>query len=135
MSFGLTYAPATFMNLRNRLFRNYLDMFVIVFIDDILIYSKSKNEHIIHLRIVLHVLKDHQLYVKFSKCEFCLRSIAFLGHIMSRKGINVDPKKNDVVKGWLKPLNTTDIISFLGLINYYRMIVEVFYYIVSPLTV
>ncbi|KAH0776329.1 hypothetical protein KY290_007740 [Solanum tuberosum] len=93
MSFGLTNAPAAFMDLMNRVFRYYLDMFVIVFIDDILIYSRSENEHMNHLRIVFQVLKDHQLYDRFSTCEFCLRSVAFLGHIVSSKGIEIDPKK------------------------------------------
>ncbi|KAH0784257.1 hypothetical protein KY290_003855 [Solanum tuberosum] len=87
MAFGLTNAPAAFMDLMNRVFRHYLDMFVIVFIDDILIYSRSEGEHMDHLRIVLQVLKDHQLYAKFSKCEFWLRSVAFLVHIVSSKGI------------------------------------------------
>jgi len=86
------------MDLMNRVFRQYLDMFVIVFIDDILIYSRSENEHVDHLRIVLQVLKDQQLFAKFSKCEFLLRSIAFLGHIVSSKGIEVDPKKTDTVQ-------------------------------------
>ncbi|KAH0773630.1 hypothetical protein KY290_010767 [Solanum tuberosum] len=92
MSFGLTNVLEVFMDLMNRVFRHYLDMFVIVFIDDILIYSRSENEHMDHLWIVLQVFKDHQLYTKFSKCEFWLRSVAFLGHIVSRKGIEVDPK-------------------------------------------
>ena len=82
----------------NLVFRNFLDSFVIVFIDDILIYSKSEDDHMNHLRIVLQVLKDHQLYAKFSKCEFWLRSVAFLGHIVSSEGIEVDPKKIDAVK-------------------------------------
>ncbi|KAH0716653.1 hypothetical protein KY290_012914 [Solanum tuberosum] len=93
MSFGLTNAPAAFMDLMNRVFRNILYSFVIVFIDDILIYSKSEDDHMNHLRIVLQALKDHQLYAKFSKCEFWLRSVAFLGHIVSSEGIEVDPKK------------------------------------------
>jgi len=87
MSFGLTNAPTAFMDLMNRVFRKYLDSFVIVFIDDILIYSRSEGEHMDHLRIVLQVLKDHQLYAKFSKFKFLLRSVAFLGHIVSGLGI------------------------------------------------
>ncbi|WMV09385.1 hypothetical protein MTR67_002770, partial [Solanum verrucosum] len=97
-------------------------MFVIVFIDDILIYSRSENEHVDHLRIVLQVLKDQQLFAKFSKCEFWLRSIAFLGHIVSSKGIEVDPKKTDAVKSWPRPLTPSDIRSFLGLAGYYRRV-------------
>ncbi|KAH0784240.1 hypothetical protein KY290_003838 [Solanum tuberosum] len=120
MSFGLTNAPVAFMDLMNIVFRQYLDIFVIVFINDILIYSRSENEHVDHLRIVLQVLKDQQLFAKFSKCEFWLRSIAFLGHIMSRKGIEVDPKKTDAVKSWPRTLTPSDIRSFLGLAGYYR---------------
>ncbi|KAH0644862.1 hypothetical protein KY284_032746 [Solanum tuberosum] len=113
ISFGLTNAPAAFMVLMNRVFRQYLDMFVIVFIDDILIYSRSENEHVDHLRIVLQVLKDQQLFAKFSKCEFWLRFVAFLGHIVSSKGIEVDPKKTDAVKSCPRPLTHSDIRSFL----------------------
>ncbi|WMV59549.1 hypothetical protein MTR67_052934 [Solanum verrucosum] len=109
-------------------------MFFIVFIDDILIYSKSESDHMDHLRVVLQVLKDNQFYAKFSKCEFWLRSVAFLGHIVSNKGIEVDPKKTDVVKSCPRPLTPTDIRSFLGLAGYYRRFVEGFSFIVSPLT-
>ncbi|WMV58815.1 hypothetical protein MTR67_052200 [Solanum verrucosum] len=119
-SFGLTNAPAAFMDLMNKVFRQYLDMFVIVFIDDILIYSRSKNGHIDHLRIVLQVLKDQQLFSKFSKCEFWLRSVAFLDHIVSSKSIEEDPKKKDVVKSWPRLLTSTDIRSILGLAEYYE---------------
>ena len=106
MSFGLTNAPATFMDLMNKVFRKYLDMFGIVLIDDILIYSRSENEHMDHLRIVLQVLKDQQLFAKFSKYEFWLRSMAFLNHIVSRKDIEVDPKKTDVVNSWPRTSNS-----------------------------
>ncbi|KAH0725172.1 hypothetical protein KY284_001037 [Solanum tuberosum] len=114
--------------------RQYLDMFLIVFIDDILMYSKSENQHVDHLRIVLQVLKDQQLFAKFSKCEFWLRSVAFLGHIVSSKGIEVDPNKTDAVKSWPRPLTPSDIRSFLGLSGYYRRFVEVFSSIASLLT-
>ena len=93
MSFGLTNAPAAFMDLMNRVFRPYLDRFVIVFIDDILVYSRSREEHEDHLRSVLQTLREHQLYSKFSKCEFWLEQVAFLRHVVSREGILVDPKK------------------------------------------
>ncbi|WMV46412.1 hypothetical protein MTR67_039797 [Solanum verrucosum] len=134
MSFGLTNAPAASMDLTNRVFRNYLDLFVIVFIDDILIFSKSEDDHMNHLRIVLQVLKDHQLYAKFSKCEFWLRSVSFLCHIVSSEGIEVDPKKTDAVKSWPRPLSPSDIQSFLGLAGYYWRFVEGFSSIASPLT-
>ncbi|KAH0695789.1 hypothetical protein KY289_013271 [Solanum tuberosum] len=118
MSFGLTNSPAAFMYLMNRAFRQYLNLFVIVVIDDILIYSRSEDDHMKHLRLVLQVLKDHQLYAEFSKCEFWLRSVAFLGHIVSSVAIEVDPKKMDAVKSCPRPLSPTDIRSFLGLAGY-----------------
>ena len=98
MSFGLTNSPAAFMDLMNGVFRPYLDSVVIVFIDDILIYSRTKEEHEHHLRIVLRIIKEKKLYAKFSKCEFWLSSVAFLGHIMSKEGIMVDPKKIEEVR-------------------------------------
>ncbi|WMV41713.1 hypothetical protein MTR67_035098 [Solanum verrucosum] len=101
-------------------------MFVIVFIDDNLIYSRSQNEYVDHLRVVLQVLKDQQLFAKFSKCEFLLRSVAFLGHIVSSEGSEVDPKKMDAIKSWPRPLTPSDIRSFLGLAGYYRRFVEGF---------
>ena len=93
MPFGLTNAPAAFMALMNRVFQPYLDQFVIVFIDDILMYSGSKEEHGNHLRLVLQTLRDKQLYAKLSKCEFWLNQVIFLGHVISKQGIEVDPKK------------------------------------------
>ena len=98
MSFGLTNAAATFMDLMNKMFKQYLDLFVIVFIDDILIYSRSEEEHASHLRLFLQTLKDRQLFAMFSKCEFLLQSVAFLGHIVSCEGIRVDSQKIEVVK-------------------------------------
>jgi hypothetical protein len=93
MSFGLTNAPAYFMNLMNKVFMDELDKFVVVFIDDILIYSKSMQEHEQHLRVVLEKLRAHKLYAKFSKCEFWLERVAFLGHILTAEGVAVDPEK------------------------------------------
>ena len=98
MSFGLTSALTTFIDLMNRVFRSNLDSFVIVFIDDILVYSKNKGEHMDHLRVVFHVLKELQLFAKYRKCEFWLRSVAFLGHIISSDVFEVDPSKTEVVK-------------------------------------
>ena len=96
MPFGLTNAPAAFMDLMNRVFNPYLDQFVIVFIDDILVYSKNVDEHATHLRIVLQTLRDRELYAKFSKCEFWLNKVVFLGHVISKAGIFVDPGKIEV---------------------------------------
>ena len=120
MSFCLTNAPAAFMYLMNRVFREYLDSFVLVFIDDILIYSKTKEEHEQHLRLTLQVLRQHQLYAKFNKCEFWLRSVTFQGHVVSDKGVEVDPRKIEAVKNLPKPLTPIDIHSFLRLAGYYR---------------
>ena len=134
MLFALTNAPAAFMDLMNRVFKQYLDLFVIVFISDILIYSRSEEEHASYLRVVLQTLKDRQLFAKFSKCEFWLQSIAFLDRIVSSEGIRVDSQKIQVVKQWPRPTSATDIRSFLDLAGYYRRFVEGFSSISSPLT-
>ena len=124
MPFGLTNAPAAFMDLMNRVFRDYLDLFIIVFIDDILIYSKSPEEHEYHLRLVLQRLKEHRLYAKFSKYKFWLKKVAFLGHIVNQEGISVDPEKIKATIEWQRPTNVIEIRSFLGLAGYYRRFVE-----------
>ena len=106
--------PAAFMDLMNRIFRPYLDQFVIVFIDDILIYSGSGEEHAEHLRIILQTLREHRLYAKHSKCPFWLDSVAFLGHIVSAEGISVDPQKVEAILNWKPPTSVTEIRSFFG---------------------
>ncbi|KAK9029043.1 hypothetical protein V6N11_026169 [Hibiscus sabdariffa] len=134
MPFGLTNAPAAFMDMMNRVFRPYLDQFVVVFIDDILIYSRSKAEHVEHLRIVLQTLRDHRLYAKLSKCEFWLKKVTFLGHVVSAEGIQVDPSKIEAIVSWKQLKNVSEIRSFLGLAGYYRRFVEGFSIIAAPLT-
>ena len=109
MPFGLTNAPAAFMDLMNRVFHPYLDQFIIVFIDNILVYSKNVEEHAVHLRIVLQKLRDKQLYAKFSKCEFWLNEVVFLGHVVSGEGIFVDPRKVEAIVGWEQPKSVTEI--------------------------
>ena len=133
MSFGLTNAPAAFMSLMNGIFKPYLDLFVIVFIHDILIYSKSRKEHEEHLKIVLELLRDKRLYAKFSKCEFWLDSVSFLGHVVSKDGVMVDPSKIEVVNNWVRPTNVTEIRSFLCLASYYRQFVKGFSSVASQL--
>ncbi|GJW53246.1 putative reverse transcriptase domain-containing protein [Tanacetum coccineum] len=135
MPFGLTNAPVIFMDLMNRVYRPYLDKFVIVFIDDILIYSKTQEEHVEHLRLVLELLKKEKLYAKFSKCEFWLREVQFLGHEINGNGIHVDPSKIDVVKNWKAPRTSTEVRSFLGLVGYYRMFIENLSKIAKSLTI
>ncbi|KAK1680919.1 hypothetical protein QYE76_041767 [Lolium multiflorum] len=134
MSFGLTNALAYFMNLMNKIFMNFLDKFVVVFIDDILIYSKSEEEHEQHLETVLETLRHHQLYAKFSKCEFWLKEVGFLGHILSAGGIAVDPAKIKTVTEWQAPTTQTEVRAFLGLAGYYRRFVEGFSSIARPMT-
>ncbi|KAK1692838.1 hypothetical protein QYE76_009535 [Lolium multiflorum] len=134
MSFGLTNAPAYFMNLMNKIFMNFLDKFVVVFIDDILIYSKTEEEHEQHLEIILETLRQHKLYAKFSKCEFWLKEVGFLGHILSAGGIAVDPAKIKTVAEWKVPTTQTEVRAFLGLAGYYRRFVEGFSSIARPMT-
>jgi hypothetical protein len=134
MSFGLTNAPAYFMNLMNKVFMEYLDRFVVVFIGDILIYSKSDSDHEDHLRLVLQKLRDNQLYAKFSKCEFWIDEVPFLGHIISNGGISVDPAKVKEIMAWSIPTTVTEIRSFLGLAGYYRRFIEGFSKIAKPMT-
>ena len=134
MPFGLTNAPVAYMDLMNRVFQPYLDRFVIVFIDDILVYSGSSEEHSEHLRIVLQTLRERQLYAKLSKCQFWLDKVAFLGLVISIEGVSVDPKKIKAVVNWKPPKNVSEVRSFLGLARYYRKFVEGFSKIAAPLT-
>jgi hypothetical protein len=119
MSFGLTNAPAVFMNTMSRVFHDYLDQFTVVFIDDILIYSKTSEEHKEHLRKVLERLRSKKLYAKLDKCKFWLDSVSFLGYVISRKGVAVDSEKLKVVVEWTRPTSLFEIQSFLGLASYY----------------
>ncbi|GJT19679.1 reverse transcriptase domain-containing protein [Tanacetum coccineum] len=134
MPFGLTNAPAVFMDLMNRVCKPYLDKFVIVFIDDILIYSKSKKEHEGHLRQILKLLKKEELYAKFSKCEFWIPRVQFLGHVIDCQGIHVDPAKIESIKDWASPKTPTEIRQFLGLAGYYRRFIEGFSKIAKTMT-
>ena len=134
MPFGLTNAPAVFMDLMNRVCRPMLDKFVIVFIDDILIYSKSEADYKSHLREVLETLRKEKLYAKFSKCEFWMREVQFLGHVVNSEGIMVDPAKIDAIMSWERPKSPSEIRSFLGLAGYYRRFIQNFSKIALPLT-
>ena len=134
MSFGLTNAPAYFMYLMNKVFMEFLDKFVVVFIDDILIFSKTEEEHAEHIRLVLQKLREHKLYAKRSKCEFWLKEVSFLGHVVSNGGIAVDPGKVQDVLNWKPPTNVSVIRSFLGLAGYYRRFIEGFSKLTKPMT-
>jgi hypothetical protein len=134
ISFGLTNAPAYFMYLMNSVFMLELDKFVVVFIDDILVYSKSEDKHTKHLHTVLQRLRDNRLYAKFSKCDFWLREIKFLGHTISQDEIADDPEKVQEVMDWKPPTTVRQIRSFLGLVGYYRRFILDFSRIAKPMT-
>jgi hypothetical protein len=134
MSFGLTNAPAYFMCLMNKVFMEYLDKFVMVFIDGILVYSRSEEEHEEHLRLALQKLRENRLYAKLSKCEFWMKQVAFLGHVISEGGISVDPSKVQDVLSWNVPTSVGDIQSFLGLARYCPRFIEGFSKIRKPMT-
>ncbi|KAA0061226.1 pol protein [Cucumis melo var. makuwa] len=134
MSFGLTNGHVVFMDLMNSVFKDFLDTFVIVFIYDILIYSKTEAEHEELLHQVLETLRANKLYAKFSKCEFWLKKVTFLGHVVSSEGVSVDPAKIEAVTSWPRPSTVSEIRSFLGLAGYYKKFVEDFSRIASRLT-
>ena len=135
MPFGLTNAPASFIDLMHKVFQRYLDHFVVVFVDNILIYSKSEEEHEGHLRIMLQVLRNHQLYAKFNKCEFWLTKVKFLGHVVSASGVSVDLEKVEEIMSWERPKLVFKIRSFLGLARYYRRFIEDFSQLAAPTTI
>lgn len=130
MSFGLTNVPSAFMDLMNRVFNPFVDHFVIVFIDDILVYSKNHKENEEHLWIALQTLRENKLYAKFSKYKFCV----IFSHIISKDGVLIDPKKVEAMVGWPRPTSVTEIRSFLRLAGYYQRFVESFLKILGPLT-
>jgi hypothetical protein len=132
--FGLTNAPATFMCLMNNVLNKFLDKFVLVFIDDILIYSKNIEEHEEHLRLVLQVLREHQLYAKFSKCDFFQKQVHYLGQVFSKEGVAVENDKIKSIMEWPTPKDVSDIRSFMGLARYYRRFIKGFLNIGWPIT-
>ena len=134
MPFGLTNAPVVFMCLMNNVMHKYLDKFLVVFIDDILIYSKYEDEHKEHLKIVLQELREHQLYAKFSKCDFFKDKIQYLGHVVTKEGISVDPKNINTIEYWLVPKDVTNVRSFMGITSYYQRFIEGFSSITNPIT-
>jgi hypothetical protein len=133
ISFPLMNAPAYFMNMMNKVFMEELDKCVVVFIDDILVFSETAKEHKEHLRIVLGKLRQQQLYAKFSKCEFWMGEVTFLGHVLSAEEVVVDPNKIEVLSKWLSPKSVTEIRSFLCLVGYYHRFIENISKIVKPM--
>nr|GEU62407.1 putative reverse transcriptase domain-containing protein [Tanacetum cinerariifolium] len=134
MTFGLTNAPAVFMDLMNHVCKPYMDKLVILFIDDILIYFCNKKEHANHLRIILELLRNDKLYAKFSKCDFWISVVQFLGYIIDNQGLHVDPANIKAVKNWASPTTPTKIRQFLGLASYYRRLIKDFSKIAKSLT-
>ena len=122
--FGFTNAPIAFMDLINRVFKPCLDQFVVLFIYDILIYSRTLEDHTHHLRTALEAPRKNELYAKFTKCRFWLGKVAFLGHVVSNNGVSVDPQKIEEVMNWPRPKNPTEVRSFLGLAGYYSRFVQ-----------
>ncbi|KAK9112016.1 hypothetical protein Scep_019535 [Stephania cephalantha] len=134
MPFGLSNAPSSFQATVNNIFREFLRRYVLMFFDDILIYSESWPAHITHLTVILETLRRHQLFVKLSKCEFGTPSIAYLGHIISDMGVSVDPSKIEVIKAWALPKTVKQLRGFLGLTGYYCRFVSHFATFAGPLT-
>ena len=133
MPFSLTNALSTFMRLMNHVLRDCIGKFVVVYFDEILVYSKSSTLHVGHLRVVLSLLRDHQLYANIEKCTFCVESVIFLGFVVNKSGVHVDPAKIKVIQEWLVPKNVGDIKSFHGLASFYRRFFPNFSTIASPL--
>ncbi|XP_074283320.1 uncharacterized protein LOC141607870 [Silene latifolia] len=134
MPFGLCNAPSSFMRLMNEVLRPFLNKFVVVYLDDILIYSKSKEEHIEHLREVFIMLQKHKLYGKMEKCTFMVSSVVFLGYIVGENGVSMDPSKVEAIKAWPVPKSTTEVRSFHGLASFYRRFIQNFSTIMAPIT-
>ena len=133
MPFGLTNAPEAFMDTMNRVFQPYLDQFVVVFMDNILIYFQAKEEHEDHLRVVVQLLWYYKLYAKFSKCEFWLTEVRFLGHVVSASGVLVDPEKIEAMMSWERQKSVFEICSFLGFTGYYWRFIEDFSRLAAPM--
>src|SRR3954462_2691510 len=134
MPFGLTNSPATFMTVMQDVFRPFLDKFVVIYIDDLLVFSKDRKEHESHLRQVFEVLRQNKLYGKIEKCTFFQEAVEYLGHIISPKGIATDPAKVEAIQSWPTPKNLKEVQSFLGLCNYYHRFVPSYSRIATPLT-
>jgi hypothetical protein len=134
MPFGLTNVPSTFQALMNEVFRDYIDNFILVYLDDVLIFSRSEEEHKYHVEMVLQRLRDEKLFVKLSKCEFSKSSVSFLGHIVGANGLQMEEKKVEAVVKWPRPTTKVEVQSFVGFANYYRRFIKVFSHMAAPLS-
>lgn len=134
LCFGLTNAPATFQHAMNSAFRGLLGKFVLVYLDDILVFSKNEQEHVEHLRQVLDILRQQKYYAKMSKCEFMKAEVPFLGHLVSAAGVRVDPRKVEAIRDWPTPTTVTQVRSFLGLANYFRRFMQGYASMSAPLS-
>ncbi|GIL68945.1 hypothetical protein Vafri_22205, partial [Volvox africanus] len=134
LSFGLTNAPATFQAVMDRMFRPYIDRFVVCYLDDILVYSKTREEHLEHLKLVLEVLRREQMFAKRAKCFWAQPQVEYLGHIVSATGVKMDPRKVAVVRDWPVPQNLQELRKFLGLTNYFRKFIKQYSVLAAPLT-
>ncbi len=134
LSFGLTNAPATFQGVMNRIFQQYLGKFVLVYLDDILVFSKTQEEHLEHLRKVFEILRENKLFAKLTKCHFAKSELEYLGHVVGKDGIKVDPRKIETVATWARPNDVSQLRSFLGLSNYFRRFIQGYSTLVAPLT-
>ena len=126
MPFGLTNAPSTFMSLMNHVFRSCIGKFVVVYFDDILVYSRTLDDHVVHLREVFNTLKENSLYANFEKCSFCMDSVVFLGFVVGAHGIRVDEEKVKAIREWPTPRNANEVRSFHGLASFYRRFIKDF---------
>jgi Reverse transcriptase (RNA-dependent DNA polymerase) len=134
MPFGLTNAPSTFQGLMNEMFRDYVDKFILVYLDDVLICSRSEKEHNQHVEMVLQRSRDEKLFAKLSKCEFNKSSVSFLGRIVGANGLQKEEKTVETVVKWPRPTNKVEVQSFLGFANYYRRFIICFSHMAAPLS-
>jgi hypothetical protein len=134
MPFGLTNAPATFQHVMNEIFKDYLDDFLLTYLDDLLIYSQTLDEHRKQVKKVLTRLRKYDLFAKPEKCEFEKKVVEYLGFIISEEGVRMDPKKVEAVLEWEEPRNVKEVQSFLGFANFYRRFIKEYSKVVSPLT-
>ena len=134
MPFGLSNAPATFMRTMNQVFRSHIGKFIIIYFDDILVFSKTMEEHVEHLKVILDILQNERLFINPEKSQFCKDKLIFLGSVISANGLSMDPEKVKAILEWPIPQNITEVKSFHGLVNFYKRLIRNFSGINAPLT-